>query len=153
MGDRADFMFDGQSLSACSTFGCVLVDCTGVGEAKDIPEQLKVRRTFEQHVYNITRSLFLSQSALRPIHLLTPDMQYVTEVLLMGKGFSEAYSLGRKLTSFMDHLENQVAIATSYMDHLENQAGTSCSPPLDVSEQQQLLLRTPRPEEGHHPRR
>ena len=60
------------------------------------------------HCITLHHPDILFQAALRPVHLVSPSMACVAEVLLLSCGFSDSHALGRGLNSLMEHLESQV---------------------------------------------
>ena len=56
---------------------------------------------------------------MRSVHLVSPSMTHIAEVLLLSQGFSDSHTLGRNLVSLMEHLHNQVGVifANVYGDH------------------------------------
>lgn len=53
---------------------------------------------------------FLLQAAMRSVHLVSPSMTHIAEVLLLSHGFSDGHTLGRNLVNLMEHLNTQVGV-------------------------------------------
>ena len=71
---------------------------------------------------------FLLQAALRSVHLVSPSMTHIAEVLLLSHGFSDSHTLGKKIVSLMEHLNSQVSFSfhKSLVYHCHTDIQTSC---------------------------